>query len=908
MPGNPYISAKYRRMPSYPTLPHPKARGHVGLACPECPSTNAPSLEYSSADDETKDTINIHCPKQRHYVRTFKLNQLIHEIGCINAGAPYPIEFNPSAYGPPVNIKGLPVPARASPTTTSTRAKPTGPTMDCARPNLGPTAKTHKKAGHRLCAHRFCKSCCLVYGTPGVCLVHRVKEAPPPGPANRSITPPNDIPAAKRPRILPAQYAQSIGRVGRILTEDGQLVLAAARVDRTESVRKAASPSIALGKVVSLHLVTQGGNTPVISHLFDKWPLAALNDCPSLLREAQAAAGQDWHGQLLVWEEHIRKWREIPVNLPHRYTRTSRNLVICVPSQRSTLTSKLQDVLEGLGMGKPCVPQTTTASEPTGPVPTASSSNSFIPRPQQVILELDSSSDSDDRGDIAEPSTATAIEMPPVPSTPDTPSHFDPALFAEDFNVIPEPFVIDSQPPPKEPAKVLQEWPGEDTLASHLLAWYQSAGGVLPRRKARIGLWIERFGGQYVFSAKTVYRYATWIDLVGYDRMQAWVNHWPEVGNPSKHNLTVAHTRRNFQLEFNEACSLGQKAVRDRGLGIGPAHNPIPVRLNGYLQGLFFWCVIGSLRSLCYSLTLLIFIRSIPASPAQCFSVSEDLGWNALPFDKPDDDLNPNTSDHLRLTSNWVFGLAERDGINRRTPEVFKYKWGCNLIDIVVFQNRARFSYDGRYTYSAVWRQGNKHVPLDACALHPNQSNLLDHLRFAQMYAHADCLLQKFKKVLLAKRQFNVEETRVLRALHVVNNLVLFKAKGSKPLIEGHTHWFNLREKVPAAPEYITSDDAFDPEHRAPTLLGRVFECFTHWTYEYHHRQALICGFHGSGSVITDLRIMDNMRGWFLRNPYTGGLQLFARTHKCNHFCRSVGLTPPPPYYPVGLPHVNPAE
>ncbi|KAH9815158.1 hypothetical protein DFH28DRAFT_1082480 [Melampsora americana] len=804
MPGKPYISAKYRQMPLYPTLPHPKACGHVGLACPECPSTNAPSLEYSSANDETKDTINIHCPKQRHYVRTFKLNQLIHEIGFINAGAP---------------------PTKTH-TKTSTKAKPTGPSMDCARPNLGPTAKTHKKTGHRLCAHCFCKLCCLAYGTPGVCLVH-----------------PKEMPVAKRARILPAQYSQSIGRVRRILTKDGQLLLAAAHVDRTESVRKAASPSVDLGKVVSLHLVTHGGNTPVISHLFDKWLLATLNDRSSLLREAQAAAGQDWDGQLLVWEEHIRKWREMPVNLPHRYTQTLRNLVICLPSQRSTLTNELHDVLEGLGMGKPRLPQASTASL----------SGSYVPHHK--------------RGDAVKPFTGTAnSQMPPVPSTPDTPSHLDPALFAEDLNVTLEPFEIDFKPQPKEPATILQEWPGEDTLASHLMEWYQSAGGVFPQRKARIGLWIERYGGQYVFSAKTVYQYATWIDLVGYDRMQAWVNHWPEVGNPNKHNLTVDQTGQNFQLEFNEACSLGQKAVRDRGLGIGPA------------------------------------------SPSQCFNVSEDLGWNALPFDKPDDTLIPTASDPSGLRSNWVFGLAERDGINQRTPEVFKYKWGCSLIDIVVFENRARFSYDGRYTYSAVWRQGNKRVLLDACALHPDQSNIHDHLRFAQMYAHADCLLQKFKKILLASRQFNVKETWVLRALHVVNNLVLFKAKGSKSSIEGHTRWFNLREKVLAPPEYITSDDSFDPKHCAPTLLGRIFECFTHWTYEYHHQQALIFGFHGSGSVITDLRIMDNTRGWFLHNPYTGGLQLFARTHECNDYGRTVGLTQPPPYYPVGLPPVNPAE
>lgn len=103
-PGGPYISAKYRRTSPSTNLPQPKHGKSVGLTCPEC--SNNRSLVYIPAG---MDTVKVKCeatPHYSHYFRTFKLNQLNHEIALINAGHEYPIPYEPSAFGPPVNING----------------------------------------------------------------------------------------------------------------------------------------------------------------------------------------------------------------------------------------------------------------------------------------------------------------------------------------------------------------------------------------------------------------------------------------------------------------------------------------------------------------------------------------------------------------------------------------------------------------------------------------------------------------------------------------------------------------------------------------------------------------------------------------------------------------------------------
>ncbi|EGG09882.1 uncharacterized protein MELLADRAFT_103948 [Melampsora larici-populina 98AG31] len=526
MVNSPYIGTKYRRLAAYPTLPLPAPDGDVGLSCPDCPTAKNTSLVYGSERSDTKDIISVRCPT-RHFYRTFKINQLIHEIGCINAGGKYPIPYDPSAHGPPVNSKGMTLPPPTDPihskSSTSTRS---GPQVPCARATEGPTAEKHKVQGHSGCTHKYCKQCCLQYGTPGGCYVHRVKGGPPAqlaNPANPAITParvrvppPANPPVAKRTRILPPQCAQSVRRVGHIVDEEGETNLATGR--ETVAARKESAQVIDTGKVISLHLVTSGSKSPVISQYFKDWPLAVLNDSRSLLRASQAAAGQEWTGDLVVWDEELRNWREIGVTLPHTYVLSSKNLVICLPHQFSSLAVELQDVLEGLQMGKPLVPKPQTNSNTAldkGKTPT------FDKGPPPALGK----------------GKATAIQRQP----PVTRQHG--AVAPAEGQSKPNGLTAGQHATSKPRARPIAR-----------LAWGGRAS-LLDARMARVRLWKARYGTEYHFT-KQVYRYAGWVNLVGYARMFKWWQEWPAEGRDcNKENLTVAVARPYFQTEFNAVCN-----------------------------------------------------------------------------------------------------------------------------------------------------------------------------------------------------------------------------------------------------------------------------------------------------------------------------------------------------------------
>ncbi|EGF97169.1 uncharacterized protein MELLADRAFT_70165 [Melampsora larici-populina 98AG31] len=304
--------------------------------------------------------------------------------------------------------------------------------------------------------------------------------------------------------------------------------------------------------------------------------------------------------------------REIGVSVPHTYTHTSRNIVICLPHERLTLTIELKDTLERLGLGKPLVPKlnpdldtsiTNHASTPlmstsrkgsSDPVQTAPTTTTGLggscAAPICIDLTEDTDTDDDSTQHSQQPSTVTSTQ----PSSPPAFSNVSPGLFGDEVsnqfavsfrnwaaisNDGPgPPLQLDVKPdihrqpalpttllhPPAALPTNLQEWPGNDVLISSLLAWYRSAG-VPPIRRARIQKWKKRYGTHYVFKQKTVYRYAAWVDLVGYERMNLFVQTWPGDGTNTKETLTVAVTRPHFQLEYNIVCGFGDKpeAIED---------------------------------------------------------------------------------------------------------------------------------------------------------------------------------------------------------------------------------------------------------------------------------------------------------------------------------------------------------
>ncbi|EGG07236.1 uncharacterized protein MELLADRAFT_62771 [Melampsora larici-populina 98AG31] len=226
---------------------------------------------------------------------------------------------------------------------------------------------------------------------------------------------------------------------------------------------------------------------------------------------------------------------------------------------------------------------------------------------------------------------------------------------------------------------------------------------------------------------------------------------------------------------------------------------------------------------------------------------SEALGWNALPYDQPDNDSH-----------DVVFALVPRDG--EPVQDVDSYKWGFRSGNVNVDVNQTEYyndsRLDGRTTYPAILYQRDAKIQhLDAVALPSSKNDIFNHLLFAQMLIHADCLLQEFKLV-VQKR--------------IVQNVVMKQGND----------WFNLREPLEEHPAYITSDCEFRPWNRTETFLGRLLHCFTHWTYEFHHRKALLCGFHGSDGIITEVAIMDQA---YLPESVFCDLQCIFSTDRFNY-------------------------
>ncbi|EGG08365.1 uncharacterized protein MELLADRAFT_105107 [Melampsora larici-populina 98AG31] len=273
-------------------------------------------------------------------------------------------------------------------------------------------------------------------------------------------------------------------------------------------------------------------------------------------------------------------------------------------------------------------------------------------------------------------------------------------------------------------------------------------------------------------------------------------------------------------------------------------------------------------------------------------SASEQLGWRSLPFDQPVDE-----DDNL---TGLAFGLIPSGAQAHNPADVLSYNWAFRPVDVCVIK-KALWCWDGRVTYPAVLRRGSEEIKLQACALQQREDILGDHLRLAQMYAHAERLLERFKVFVLLNARLTIGQQEDLHKLRIVKNIVVREGKSrDRPDDSNVPRWYSLREPVDR-PEYLTSDSLFAPKYRAGGDLASIaalLVCFTHWSYEYHQRHALITGFRGSAGVITDLTMEDNERPWFLGNPSTAGLQLFTATHICDSvWCHGVGFKRPPPYY-----------
>lgn len=49
----------------------------------------------------------------------------------------------------------------------------------------------------------------------------------------------------------------------------------------------------------------------------------------------------------------------------------------------------------------------------------------------------------------------------------------------------------------------------------------------------------------------------------------------------------------------------------------------------------------------------------------------------------------------------------------------------------------------------------------------------------------------------------------------------------------------------------------FHPDKENNGFLPKLLASFTHWTYEYHGREGLVCGFRGFANLVPDITVMD---------------------------------------------------
>ncbi|EGG06991.1 uncharacterized protein MELLADRAFT_106247 [Melampsora larici-populina 98AG31] len=145
------------------------------------------------------------------------------KVTLINASVKYPIPFDESQHGPPVNIHGAALQPQVIQTKsqagTSTQQKQPPPAVKCAQPSQGPTAARLKSASNLGCTSHYCRSCFIAFDVPGGCYKHWPKGpdniCQPPAPTNTPqllcSQPAAMLPEPKQTRVIPpAQCSQSV--------------------------------------------------------------------------------------------------------------------------------------------------------------------------------------------------------------------------------------------------------------------------------------------------------------------------------------------------------------------------------------------------------------------------------------------------------------------------------------------------------------------------------------------------------------------------------------------------------------------------------------------------------------------------------------------------------------------------
>ncbi|EGG09665.1 uncharacterized protein MELLADRAFT_60743 [Melampsora larici-populina 98AG31] len=564
------LNASYLMVDPHPyaQLPIPRLNGLVGLRCPKCFT----AMVYKRANQDSW-LIGCPTPSNSHNWKTWRCDQLNHEIALINLGEPRPIVSTPEDWGPRVSPFGEilepelpPAPKQAyhpyaSPRTASyspTLAQRAKTNLQCKRFFEGVTSQNHKKTANKECPSQFCRGCCVEFGSPA-CRVHpRVLKNPTPQrhfepttthehPSLATTSSAQNSRSSKAPasQARPHQWAQTSNSLGRRLDVNTHAMIQQNRAQREQEAARQAVNIIDQRKMVTIYLWVDELESRPITAMFPQWPTACLNQSPLLVQAVVKAVGPQWNQALTVWDTELYAWRETLVNYPHRYQTNHRSLVVR---------------LENVKVPMSAIPSSLRPPKDESSIPPLDAfwSNSELPPicdmpstpPQGLEIQGTMESVESKGSSPSNPSIKLEAGLDEIePSTSSSPVRSSIIIDLLESPAPPASSQFEQLEAPTVPSALKKRWPGSTVLVSSLLAWYKDTlKGNLQQK------WTEHFGAEWRLCISTVYRYHLWIGAVECHIMEAKFRSQPQA--------TVGEARNVYQKEFKKVASLSTAAPK----------------------------------------------------------------------------------------------------------------------------------------------------------------------------------------------------------------------------------------------------------------------------------------------------------------------------------------------------------
>ncbi|EGG00880.1 uncharacterized protein MELLADRAFT_111351 [Melampsora larici-populina 98AG31] len=311
-------------------------------------------------------------PDNDHNWKTWRCDQLNHELALINLGEPRPIISKIGDWGPRVSpfgqvLRPAPDPQPGHPyhpflhrsgvTTPNGRPPRSKPNVICKRPLEGPLSQSHKTAANKECPSQYCLGCCQAFGSP-LCRRHprasastaslpsqpnqdnpmNFREAweshvSEPSAASGNVNPtPRRTTKATASQARPHQWAQTSNSLGRRVPHKKMVMLQQNREQRDHAAQRQLSSLIDESKLVTIELWLDPVKPKAITALFPFWPKCCFSKSTLLVHALQSAHGPNWNRALIFWDEKIGGWRDTLDSYPHRFDVNQRTIVVRLPT------------------------------------------------------------------------------------------------------------------------------------------------------------------------------------------------------------------------------------------------------------------------------------------------------------------------------------------------------------------------------------------------------------------------------------------------------------------------------------------------------------------------------------------------------------------------------------------------